>query len=926
MIKLRIVILIFLVCFGSHSVQADPSRAMTAYDDEIYSLAYKTFLANRNLKDAFTVAEEAVRAQPDDLAWRGRLAQIATWTNKPALALQQWLYIGKQGKNLEAVNKGIALANMLYDYASLAELFRLKVALGGDSESGWSGYIAAEEALGDPQKAISELRIIINKEPKLVYYEKLAALYRKIGNIKAQGEVLNAIERRFGVIPGIALLQAEILYSQGKVIEARTKLTQAVKSAASNDVVFWRTYGELSWLTQDWGNARMAYEKLNKTQKIDQYSLANLTQLLGNTNPNSALQLALIGWEKYKTDFFLLQIMAYGPAAKDWPTLNKVLSEVSNETKARLAKIPNYYEVLAKSYIYLGKKREALLTMNNGIKALPDSIDLKSVYVWMLIDNEYKYELAQKLYAWRDLVTTNTNFASACASGYTLLNNPEAALKIYQFQFSVKQNDFVWLMDVADALTQANRQLEAYAMHQLALQVYQSSPLTPVNLNNFVRLVMNNASGDLTAQTMAQLAEFSNDTNSNTNLMTWALNQNNYLLSEYVFNFYGSAKDTPLWIQHSIAINNNDKPKLMELLDKNVAKLPYRDRVVSATRIGNQPLAQTLAYQGLAGHPDDSKMYKLFAETMLPESDNFTNLLTYTQFGFIAGPSEKAQYTDFVTPRLSISPWISTWRTRSKNSQQILSAAYVDSEAGIKVTRQHQGGTTIASISDRRALTNFITLTLADSYRMTSQLNWKVALGYKQLADDTEATLIAAMKNEAKLGFEYQINPRDSIFSNLYYEELKSQDNIYLGNGEIWEAYLTHKFQLTYPDWNVRTFATVERYHGGGSVSNTAATIIPAAQTPATTSFFVPTNSFWYGIGFGFGEGCKEAYTHAWRPYAGINIFNDAATGLGSNLVVGIAGMVFGRDHLTIYYMRSANYTALNQINYIYGISYRINF
>ena len=73
-----------------------PGTLGLPFDERIYSLAYDAFLGNRNLADAFRVADSAVRQRPDDLAWRERLAKVAEWHGQPRVALDQWLLLARR--------------------------------------------------------------------------------------------------------------------------------------------------------------------------------------------------------------------------------------------------------------------------------------------------------------------------------------------------------------------------------------------------------------------------------------------------------------------------------------------------------------------------------------------------------------------------------------------------------------------------------------------------------------------------------------------------------------------------------------------------------------------------------------------------------------------------------------------------------------
>ena len=125
-------------------------------------------------------------------------------------------------------------------------------------------------------------------------------------------------------------------------------------------------------------------------------------------------------------------------------------------------------------------------------------------------------------------------------------------------------------------------------------------------------------------------------------------------------------------------------------------------------------------------------------------------------------------------------------------------------------------------------------------------------------------------------------------------------------------------------------FASTHFYHHRGELSEKAEELIPPdtdGTTIATgTNFYLPKDFTRYGASFGFGQGYRENYTHAWRPFAEVAIFNNTRFGYGGAVNGGIAGSVFRRDHLALYYTRSIGLDAADQSDYIFGLTYRIYF
>ena len=92
-----------------------------------YDLAYKTFLANNNVEEAYIIAFAAVKQRPNNKLWNLRLAKVALWRDKPAIAMRQWYRLIDQFHDYKPLNKTIRLAEKLHATAYLEKLWAIKL-------------------------------------------------------------------------------------------------------------------------------------------------------------------------------------------------------------------------------------------------------------------------------------------------------------------------------------------------------------------------------------------------------------------------------------------------------------------------------------------------------------------------------------------------------------------------------------------------------------------------------------------------------------------------------------------------------------------------------------------------------------------------------------------------------------------------------
>jgi polysaccharide biosynthesis protein PelB len=900
---------------------------LIAYNAELYSQAYKTFLANQNIADAYVIAIAAVTQKPNDLLWRERLVKVARWNNLPKIALQNAIYLARKN-DVKSLVTAITIAKQLNDHAVLSELYQIQIKLKAADPQAWEGLIKSEESLGNPEKAIKHLQLAIQKEPKLFYYLQLANLYQNIGDIKAEENTLKAAKQKFGASTGIAMRQAELLYSRGDIKKAHKEILTAINVAKRTDYAYWRTLGQLAWSSYDLKHALIAYKQLERSNKLNETDLINLIRILEKTNVDKAFKLSLNGWHRYQSDFFLISLLNLTPQTKKWDTLAKILANLPRQTKERLMKNPYYIATEARMWGELGNFQTALNLYQKALRQFPESANLKYDYLWFLIDYNQKEALAWQLGQWNNIILRTAKLLQPAAAGYMLLGKPNIALKIYQREYANKKNDYVWLVTLADALDAADKHVIAAQIRQRAWRLAlkritsQRKPLTLEELTNYGTLAMQESPNkDLTQRIMARLADNYSNNATKSLLTTWALDNDNDDLAGYIWHFYGDNEKPPLWAQQTIALHNNNRSQLQKLLYNPAAKLPYRDSATAAGKINNERMAQDLVYRGLVEHPQDGEMYDIFTETMLKSADRVGIKQFYQQSGYVVGPRTVIDADWFITPRTSISPFVSIWKVRSTDESQILTPMNYDRSVGLKVKSLYKKGYIEATAGQRESLDNFWFATIAATYRLTSKLNSKLSFGYNERNKETTALLIAGMVDNAKLSFNYQYTVKDNFNLTLNQNRYKSQDQVTLGSGQSAIAYYHHKFEFDYPDWNYTVFGSIHRYDHSGKLSPKAQEIIPGIQT-ADVSFYVPENFCRYGVSFGFGQDYLESYTHAWRPFAEVSVFNNTRFGLGSYMNAGVAGSVFGRDHLVLYYSRSVGIEASEQKDYMIGLSY----
>jgi len=126
------------------------------------------------------------------------------------------------------------------------------------------------------------------------------------------------------------------------------------------------------------------------------------------------------------------------------------------------------------------------------------------------------------------------------------------------------------------------------------------------------------------------------------------------------------------------------------------------------------------------------------------------------------------------------------------------------------------------------------------------------------------------------------------------------QDRSFLGSGMVFDGEIGHRFRVEYPDYTIRVVGTVARYNATGTVSPLMARLLASGAAPVVDQI-MPRSFNQFGMLFGFGTDYLDRYTRAWRPFMDAGMLHDNREGWGVQAQIGVAGSVFGNDHLALY-------------------------
>jgi len=928
--------------FMAVSQQARQSGPGIAFDDKIYTLGYDVFLESRKLEDAWQVASSAVRQAPGNLAWRERLARVAEWTGRPQVALENWLKVAQETSKDEAWQAVLRLSPGLFDDATLIPALRHELTQRPGDLRLTRELVAAYERLGEPQAALAFLESQSRNRPELL--EALAELAERAGRTDT---AIATWQRLFAnpaqLTTGRALRLATLLLQQGRGEEGLKWLEGARANAglaSETDVDYWRLTGQLAETQQKDELAIDVFRRLVASEHADVADYDGLIRLLGDSRPLEAAQLAGQAWQRFDQARHLIQALNLYASRSRWPEMGALLRQLDpapGATQHALQPLQGqatFLRLLGTWQQNTGQLAAARRSYEAGLRLAPDSADMQQALLWLFIDCNDAVALRKLLagheISWRQ----NDSLHDTLAAAYQALSLPQVALQRYLTPLLAShRDDFLWLMNYADALDQNQQADRAWRLRrhllssewqaargQASRQEARRRWLSDEGLEQTrrlarTRLLLTQRPGDVGLDALRELLRLDRDARGNYSnaaaetAIGWLQDAGEYSAERgFLWHQYaraqGKAVNRPLWAEITVAFAEDDKAATGQLLATYDERLPRYDRVNAARAVHDLRLAQTAAFEAQSDQTDDDPTHLQLSETLLAFSDSTGLGVAKRELGSIDELLGGATYHLAIDPRLSLDMEAGNI-DRKVRDENLIRNVPNETLFNARLNWQHDAGETHVSLGQRESFARYTPLLVEHEQRIDNRLSFGLALGSQLPTADTLPLRIAGMKDRATLSLRYRPTRLDQILVEHWQERYQLQTGGELGSGMHTALTLTHTVRQEARDLEFSAFWSNHQYDrksdlSGFSPQDAAVTrFFPNGFTPGPGSF-LPDDFSFYGLRVASDMRYEKEYTRATRPFGSLAGTWHSSLGAGYDLRLGIAGSLLGADHLAL--------------------------
>jgi polysaccharide biosynthesis protein PelB len=527
----------------------------------------------------------------------------------------------------------------------------------------------------------------------------------------------------------------------------------------------------------------------------------------------------------------------------------------------------------------------------------------------------------------------------AFAAGYMALGEPRRALPHYLALLKREPDNYLWLLNYADALEQSGSpELAQRVRHHAWLNVRPklaklaaNSPASRAELLKHARSLLREAPGDASYAAIAKLISEDGLGDSeraivNELALAWAFSNESYDTARaWLWNRYAQAMRAPYYAQVALALEAGERDKLQDLLTHHERDLGSYDKIEAAKTLGNAEQARGYVFGALSRSPSDDNLHTQLVDTAMPLAKNLAPAIELTKQGAVSTQDYSLGFS-MPTPLNTRASVIGLTRRQSSHDANVIKDLPAGEEQlELQLEANHDRGQSTVRIGRRNAIGDMTLLAVSRRFDLAQGFSLTPRLGRNQAAEESLGLKLGGAKDVVGWSWVYNFSKREYLYGDATYNRYHSQQRRYLGQGQQIYLEAGHRFRTEYPDFTVRVGSLLQRYRHDGELDSSLSALLPANAAPSV-DFFVPRSSNQLSLGAGVGESARDNYARAPRPFASAYVSHNSVAGAGYNAMLGLSGSVLGGDRLQLYLSFGQDLNGAKDQVKTLGLSYRYNF
>jgi polysaccharide biosynthesis protein PelB len=396
--------------------------------------------------------------------------------------------------------------------------------------------------------------------------------------------------------------------------------------------------------------------------------------------------------------------------------------------------------------------------------------------------------------------------------------------------------------------------------------------------------------------------------------------------------YNSTGEPLPKWAALHLALEAHNHNTLQALLADGGSNLPADGAYDAAMLLERWPLARKLAFERLQQSPSNNDLHERLDLVNEKFGDRVGISFTTAHYDTLdrSGSSLSLEHAFTESFRLGIEG--ETHQQSLSNRDTLRAVPDFDNATTLHsrwLTSEQEVLLTVTAYDELARYTGY---SLGLKQQFDRRITWTASLESRQPVDYSAPLQVAAHADRASLGLDYIPERHFRLGLNATGERYHSQYDTYLGSGNrlTWEA--GYWLRENYPDWSIRLSG--DHYHFNADGEPDAASLalldpdtVAATATNQLAGLFIPEDDNYYALCSGAGNAQREGNSRALRPFADLCAIHSDNFGNGYSLIVGIAGSIDNRDHLSLTLEQSnASMQADSRNTQIFTLNYQYIF
>lgn len=794
--------------------------ALNPDDAEQISKQIELALAAGSLDVAWVHSERLLILKPKDPKVHQRAAQITEWSGKPDLALTQWVWLVRQDNaDNVAIDNALRLAKGLNAGETTIEMLKLVAKKRVLSDVEFTDLITAYTNASDTRHLIKFLKSYLTTYPsQQEVWNLLASTQEKAGLLTDAIATWQQIGKRFGNPVQAAIHEIQLLRRLDQSKKAYSVILATQKRVSDKDTEFWQLAADLSWELKHIDNALLAYKILWKSDAANAVTAERLIQMLRDDNKaHDALAIATEAYHRFKEPRWLLLAMDTAIQFGLWDEVRQFL-QTADADKQKFQSLEMYWLTRAQLHSHNKRPQQVLADYQQALNINPVSIIAKEGVLWTLIDQHDNQRLASFLDQWQKDATKTPSLWAVYGLGLSQLGKHEQALPWFERKTRQNHDDYLWLLTYADVLDKANRvdaalRLREYVLLNLRAKFQNQngrSDSAKLLQAAYLSLFRKMEGADFEEKILQSFAQQGmKDPLVRELVVASYLSQEKFDAARFwLLRAHAARLQTPVGQRLQLALANNDKAALEEILSKEGDKLTLLDRVEPLKILDrtDEALAVLDKYLQTTDETGSSLagLYQYRNELAVQQSSKLDLTWSSQSLGALDINQSQSRYS---LP-LSKNALAFQLRHNHLNSSDSELALPENNEIDLSIEGKYpvqkdmllQGNLGANLRNDQSLVYGSMNL----SSKLTRFMDGNIRLGIHEISTETPALRVLGVKDKLSFMMTTKLTRQSFFLFDIEGHRYLTRQGSVLGNGYKTGAILAYNLLGASPSWQVR--------------------------------------------------------------------------------------------------------------------------